>query len=142
MLWAVYALSAGAMWAGHMVFLRILAEKFPAALVATLFYIFAFATTAIIYFLSKRTDVSLADLSDKKVIFAIIGAGVTIGLTDYLFSRGLSFAPPMILYAPTFTIIGLTISSIACVLIFGDALSPTKIFGFILAMAGVALLAR
>lgn len=142
MSWGFYLVCAALAWALHTGAIKVAGEKIPAAQVTFLFYIFAVLTTLVILVLSRsRPDMALI-MQDKKLVIAIALAGITIGLTDYFFLRGLALGAPLSVYAPLFSTVGLGIIALIGVFYFGEAFTLTKFVGFVFAAAGIFLLAR
>jgi len=140
--WGIYLILAALMWALHTGAIKVAGEKIPAAQVTFLFYIFAVLTTLVILLLSRsRPDLAVI-VQDKKLLAAIALAGITIGLTDYFFLRGLALGAPLSVYAPLFSTVGLGIIALIGVFYFGEAFTLTKLVGFAFAAVGIFLLAR
>jgi drug/metabolite transporter (DMT)-like permease len=142
--WALPLVLSAALWAIHIACIRIGLEKLPAVSLVATFYIFALLTTLAILFVTRTKIDFGAILADRKLLVVIAGAGITIGLVDYLFSKGLGApgAPGMAIYSPLFTTIGLILIAMIGVLAFQESLSPIKIAGLVLSCIGIFLLAR
>lgn len=142
--WVIPLVLASVLWASHVAFIRIAIEKLPAATLTASFYVFALITTIIVLVITRtKVDVGMI-VADKKLLASVILAGVTIGLTDFFFSKGLAGAapPPIAIYSPLFTTIALTLIALIGVLVFQENLTPVRVGGFILSVVGIFLLAR
>lgn len=118
--------------------------KIPPELFVFLFYIVALITTFFVLMIN-RTKIDLTPvLQDRKFFIWILGAGITIGLVDFFFSKGLSVSelPPLAIYSPLFTAVGLSVAALIGVLLFQEVLSPMRFAGFICVIVDIFLLAR
>lgn len=140
--WGFYLIAAALMWALHTGAIKVAGEKIPAAQVTFLFYIFAVLTTLVILLLSRARPDMAVILQDKKLVAAIALAGITIGLTDFFFLRGLVLGAPLSVYAPLFSTVGLGLIALIGVFWFGELMTLTKLAGFAFAAVGIFLLAR
>jgi|GEM_PF-2540183 len=144
MTWFYFIFLAATMWSLHNIAIKILGEHLPAAFIATLFYSIAFTTTLLLYWFTERghEKVDWSLLGQPKIFFAIVAAGITIGLTDFFFVSGLARGAPLSLANPTFSTIGLILTVIAGLLLFQEVLTPAKILGMFLAVVSIFLLLR
>ncbi len=141
MSWLTCLILAAFSWAAHVACLKVLGDKLPAPLVTFSFYVVALLTTAII-FVSQKTSTPPAVFANKTILFAIIGAGVTIALADYFFVQGVSLGAPISLYSPLFCTLGLALISIIGLLFFSETLTLSKLLGFAFAATGFFLMVR
>ena len=117
MSWLFYISLAAFFWGAHNVFIKFVSEDLPPALTASIFYFIALLTTATIYLFSSE-KVELSQLQDWKVIVALLLAGVTIGLVDYLYVTGLSKGGSLTLSGPIFSTVGLVLIAAAGIVFF------------------------
>ena len=144
LVWILPMTFAAFFWAAHIAFVKMAVVKIPPELLVFLFYIFALITTFLVLTIN-RTKIDLMPIfQDRKLLVWIIGAGITIGLVDFFFSKGLSVSepPPLAIYSPLFTAVGLSVAALIGVLLFQEALSPLRLMGFIFVVVGIFLLAR
>ncbi len=142
MTWLYYAIAAAVAWAAHVVCLKILGDKIPAALVTFSFYMFALTTTALILAFDKTRIDFQSLIVDWRIFAAVAVAGITIALTDFFFVKGFSFGAPMSVYPPLFTTVGLTLIALAGLVLFAESLTTIKLVGFACAVAGIFLMAQ
>jgi multidrug transporter EmrE-like cation transporter len=144
LIWIIPMTFAAFFWAAHIALVKMAVVKIPPELLVFLFYIIALITTFFVLMIN-RTKIDLTPIfQDRKLLVWIVGAGVTIGLVDFFFSKGLSISspPPLALYSPLFTAIGLSVAALIGVLVFQEALSPLRLAGFVMCIIGIFLLAR
>lgn len=140
--WLVYIHLAAVTWAGHLLCLKFAGERLPSALVTSVFYVFALLTVFTIYILSTDKAPTKAVMSEPKLLLALIGAGVTIGLTDYFFVTSLAKGGPVSLTTPIFSALGILLVAVLGVLLFKESLTLVKVLGFVFAITGIFLISR
>ena len=141
-MWQLYLGLGASAWALHMAFIKVVADKLPAAQITFLFYVVALATTGLILLFSRSKPDFAALAGNPKLLLLLAGAGLTIGLTDYFFTKGLALGADVSTYAPLFSTIGLVLIALIGMLWFGEVLTATKILGIALCAAGFFLLVR
>lgn len=140
--WVPYLVGSTVLWALHVGTLRALGERLPPAQITFVFYVFALLTTVVVLLVDGRRLDVLALAGQYRLLGLLALAGISIGLVDYLFVRGLAFGAPLHVYSPLFSTIGLSLIALIGIFYFGEALTFTKLSGIVLACMGIFLLSR
>ncbi len=142
MTWIHCLFLAALSWTFHTICLKVLGNKLPAVFITLSFYIVATLSTGAIA-LTQNNAASVQILfSSKFLMWLIIGAGVTIALTDYFIVRGFSFGAPISLYVPLMETVQIILVALTGVLVFSETVTLQKCLGFALAIVGFFLMAR
>ena len=141
-MWQLYLGLSASMWAIHLAFIKVAADKLPAAQVSFIFYLAGLATTLVLLGIERNKIDTAALAANPRLLAVLIGAGITIGLTDYFFTKGLAFGADISTYTPLFSTIGFVLITLIGMFWFGEALTATKVAGIVLCAAGFFLLVR
>ncbi len=141
-MWYLYLTLSATAWALHVGALKYMGDRLPAAQIVFLFYLCALLTTGIILFASRQRIDFTAIAAQPRLVLALIMAGVTIGLVDFFFVKGLALGAPISIYTPLFTTVGLTLITLIGVFYFTETMTATKLLGFACAAVGFFLMAR
>lgn len=140
--WYAYLFIAALMWAVHVGALKVLGEKLPAAQITFIFYFFALLTTLVVLLIERQKIDTATLTANHKYILWLAVAGISIGLVDYFFVKGLAFGAPISIYSPLFSTVALSLIALIGIIFFAEVFTLSKAAGFALACLGFFLLVR
>src|SRR5438128_1917067 len=116
--WLVFLMMGTLTWAGHNVCVKILAERLPAALITTMYYLFSLASVTILLLVLKP-KFEVGQLTQPTTLALLAGAGMGIGFADFFLAMSFNSGAPLSVAFSAFAVGGITLTAIASIVIMG-----------------------
>ena len=141
MTWIMCVLVSITCLATHILAVRALGDKLPAAFVTPAFYTVALFVLYVVAVIEKPR-VDWQAITQPNLLLPLILAGITIGLTDLFFVKSLGLGATAAVAMPILLAGSTVLVAVLSVLIFKDHLTMQKIVGIALALGGLVLIYR